>query len=460
MGIAMDGLASNLDTSAIIKALMDVESIPRTLLSAKSDDRKYVITQLQSLNTALQELFTKASSLRTSAPTSLMTATASSDAVTATARTGTAALSTQIVVDSVATTHGIVTAAVSAFADDPLVLTIENAAGGRIEVRPESSSPADVAQALTAAGAGVSATAVAAGRDVDDNPLFRLQITATESGADGAFRVFLGDADAVAGGLATDLSAQPGAAVVTQGTDAQVRLWAGTAAEQTVTSSSNTFVDLFPGVDVTVTKASADPVTVTVASDTAASTTAVADFVKQITAVLSGIAKGSTATPATSAGGSTTLGVFTGDSTVRALRTALTDAVQYPVDGVSPSTIGISFDKSGNLTFDEAAFTAALARDPAAVEAVFSGITTRVADVTDQYSDKYDGLLTSRITGQQDEVRRLADQLDQWDVRLEKRRATLERTYAAMETMLSRLQSQQSYLTSQLDSLASSRSSS
>ena len=161
---------------------------------------------------------------------------------------------------------------------------------------------------------------------------------------------------------------------------------------------------------------------------------------------------------ADAAGGTTTLGVFTGDSTVRALSTALADAVQHPVDGVSPSTIGISFDKSGVLSFDEEAFTAALATDPSAVDAIFSGITTRVQDVADQYSDKYDGLLTSRITGQQDEVRRMAEQLDRWDIRLAQRRATLERTYASMETMLSRLQSQSAYLTSQVEGLSSLRS--
>lgn len=455
----MDGLASKLDTTAIINALMDVEKIPRTLLSAKADDRKVIITQLQSLNSALQELFTRAKTMTGASPTSLVTAKTSDESVTVASRTGATPMTTQFVVDRVATAHSVVTAAYSALPGDPLVLTVENAAGERVEVRPESSSPAAVARALSTAGVGIAASAVAAGTGPDDSPVYRLQLTATETGAAGAFRVYLGDADAVAAGTATDLAAQPGAALVTQGADAQVRLWAGTAAEQTVTSAANTFTDLFPGIDVTVSKATASPVTLTVAPDTAGRTKAVGDFVKQIATLLSGIAKGSTATPATGAGENTTLGVFTGDSTVRALRTALANAVQYPVDGTSPSTIGISFDKNGVLSFDETAFTAALAKDPGAIEEIFSGITARVQDVAGQYSDKYDGLLTARITGQQDEVRRIAEQLTQWDVRLTQRRATLERTYAAMETMLSRLQSQQSYLSSQIDGLTASRSS-
>ncbi|WP_425838991.1 flagellar filament capping protein FliD [Microbacterium sp. PA5] len=455
MAISLDGLASKLDTTAIINALMDVEKIPRTLLSAKSDDRKVVISHLQSLNTALQDLFTRAKTA--AGPTALaqVSATSSDASVTVTPSAGVAPMSTQILVDRVATAHSVVSAAYTALPGSPPVLTVEDATGALVEVHPTSGSPADVARALTAAGVGISASAVAAGVDGGGAPVFRLQLTATETGAAGTFRVYLGDAAAVSAGTASDLAAEPGAAVVTPGADAQIRLWAGTAAEQTVTSAGNVFTDLFPGIDVTVSAPTAAPVTLTVAPDAAARTKAASELVTQIAAIMTTIAKGSSATPATSSGQNTTLGVFTGDSTVRALRQGLANAVQYPVDGRSPSTIGISFDRDGVLSFDEDAFATALAEDPAAVEAMFTGIAGRVQDVAAQYSDKYDGLLTARITGQQDEVSRIADQLERWDVRLDQRRATLERTYAAMETMLSRLQSQSSYLTSQLDGLSS-----
>jgi flagellar hook-associated protein 2 len=458
VALSLPGLASQLNTTEIINALMDVEKIPRTLLSAKSDDRKYVISQLQSLNTALQDLFTRAKAA--AAPTALaqVSATSSHESVKITPSAGVAPMSTQIVVDRVATAHSVVSAPFATIPGAPPVLTIEKADGVLVEVRPASGSPSDVARALTSAGAGVTASAVAAGTDGDGAPVFRLQLTATETGADFAFRVHLGDPASVTGGTASDLAAQPGAAIVTQGADAEVRLWAGTAAEQTMTSSGNVFTDLFPGIDVAVSAVTPAPVTITVTPDAEGRTKAAAEFVKQLTAALAGIAKGSAATPASTPGQSTTLGVFSGDSTVRALRGALTNAVQYPVDGVSPSTIGISFDRAGVLSFDEDVFTKALAEDPAAVEAIFSGVAARVQDVTAQYSDKYDGLLTARITGQQDEVKRLSEQLGRWDIRLEQRRATLERTYASMETMLSRLQAQSSYLTSQINSMTGSRS--
>ncbi|MCR2824516.1 flagellar filament capping protein FliD [Microbacterium sp. zg.Y909] len=453
MGLSFDGLASGLDTTAIIDALMDVEAIPRTLLTAKSDDRKLVITQLQSLNTALQKLLTSAKDATGAAAIAHVKATSSEPSVTLVAKPGATAVSTQIVVDRTATAHTVVSRALIDLGAGPLVLTVENASGELVEIRPDSSSPADVARALNASGAGIVASAVSAGTDGSGQPLSRLQIAASETGAQAAFRVHLGDATAVAAGTATDLAGEPGAAVVTQGADAQVRLWAGTAAEQVVTSAKNTFTDLFAGVDVTVSKADSAPVTLSVAADPAARAKAAGDLVGQIAAALSGIAKGSAATTPTGAGGTTTLGVFTGDSTVRALRQALTDAVQLPIDGASPSTIGISVDRYGVLSFDEKKFLAALDADPAAAGAMFAGVAARVQQVSEQYSDKYDGLLTARITGQQSEVTRMSDQLERWDLRLDQRRATLERTYASLETMLSRLQSQSSYLSSQLASL-------
>jgi flagellar hook-associated protein 2 len=455
MGIALDGLVSGLNTTELINALMDVQAIPRNLMSAKADDKKVIISQLQTLNTSLQDLAAKAKTAAKGETLTAFSATSSSKDVTVALRSGAAALTTDIVVDRLAQKHTVVSAASASWPDAPPTLTLENAAGELLQVTADSSSMSDVARAINAAGFGITASVVAAGTDADGNPLQRLQLVATESGEQGAFHVYRGDEAAVAAGTAADIATAPGAAIVVTGSDAQVRLWAGTAAEQTITSSKNTFTDLFPGVDVTVAKPSADPITIGVAVDDKARTAAAADFVKQIASLLTRIDNGSKATVGESSGDTTTLGVFTGDSTVRALRQSLAQAVQYPVDGVSPSTIGISIDRYGALSIDQEKFGAALAADPDAVNALFSGIAARVQQTTETYSDKYDGLLTARITGQQSEVDSLGKQLESWDVRLEQRRATLERTYARLETMLSQMQSQSSYLTSQLSSLPS-----
>jgi flagellar hook-associated protein 2 len=457
MGLSLDGLVSGLDTTSLIKALMDVQAIPRNLLNSKMTDKGVIISNLQSLNSSIQDLATKAKAAAVPGALARFTTASSSPAVTVTAGKAASAVATDIVVDRIASRHTVVTAAYSAWPDDPPVLTLQNSAGERVEITAASTSPQDVAKAISGAGFGITAQAISAGTDGAGAPINRVQLSASETGAEGGYQVFRGDIAAVDAGTATDLATESGAAIVSTGADAQIRLWAGTAAEQTVASASGTFTDLFPGVDVTVTAVTTEPVTITVADDTAGQAKAHGEVITGIAKILERIANGSKATIADNAGDATTLGVFTGDSTVRALRLALSDAVQHPVDGMSPSSIGVSIDRYGVLTFDEERFTAALADDPAKVAAMFSGIATRVQGVAETYSDKYDGLLTSRISGQEREVSTLGEQIERWDVRLAQRKATLERTYARLETQLAQLQSQSSYLTSQLASLPTSQ---
>lgn len=458
MSLSLDGLVSGLKTTEVIKALMDVHAIPRSLLKAKMDDKNGIVSQLQTLNTSIQNLATAAEKAASRDGLARFTTSSSSPTVTVATRTGAAPLSADIVVDRVAKNHTIVSAASAGWPVDPPFLTLENAKGERVQVTADSASMQDVAQAINDSGAGIIATAVPAGVDADGKAMHRLQLRAADPGQEGQFRAYRGDIAAVEAGTAADIAAEPGAAVIAVGTDAQVRLWAGTSAEQVITSSSNTFTDLFDGVDVTVTTASADPVTIGVSVDSEARTKASGEFIALIKDILTRIDNGSKATVAAGQGQKTTLGVFTGDSTVRGLRTALADAVQHPVDGVSPSSIGISTDMYGVLSFDEEKFAEALAKDPDAVAGLFSGIASRVQDTAKVYSDKYDGLLTSRITGQESEVKSLGEQMERWDVRLAQRKASLERTYARLEVMLSQMQSQSSYLASQIASLPGSSS--
>ncbi|MDF2560305.1 MAG: hypothetical protein K0R99_1751 [Microbacterium sp.] len=458
MSLSLDGLVSGLKTTEVIKALMDVHAIPRSLLKAKMDDKNGIVTQLQTLNTAIQNLATAAEKAASPAGLARFTTSSSSPSVTVATRTGAAPVSAEIVVDAVAKNHTIVSAASNGWPVDPPVITLENAKGERLQVEADGASMQEVAQAINEAGFGIVASAVPAGRDADGNPLHRLQLSAADSGEAGQFRAYRGSVAAVEAGTASDLSTEAGAAVIAVGADAKLRLWAGTSAEQVLTSSSNTFTDLFDGVDVTVSTVSADPVTIGVAIDTAARTKASAEFIAAVKDILTRIDNGSKATVAANPGDKTTLGVFTGDSTVRSLRTAIADAIQYPIDGVSPSSIGISTDMYGVLSFDEEKFAEALAKDPDAVAGLFSDVASRVQETAKVYSDKYDGLLTSRITGQESEVKSLGEQMERWDVRLAQRKANLERTYARLEVMLSQLQSQSTYLSSQIAGLPTSSS--
>ena len=89
----------------------------------------------------------------------------------------------------------------------------------------------DVVKAVNSSAAGVTASKVAAGTDPDTGKaLYRLQFTAAETGAANAFEVASGG---------TEMLPAAGAAIITQGSDASVLLYAGTPAQTRLTSASN-----------------------------------------------------------------------------------------------------------------------------------------------------------------------------------------------------------------------------
>src|SRR5690606_22447640 len=129
----------------------------------------------------------------------------------------------------------------------------------------------DVVKAINAADAGVTALKVAAGKNGEGEPQYRLQLTSKASGEAGAF--------AVAGTTV-------GITEITAAQDAEITLWAGTTAEQSITSATNSFENLLPGVNVTVNSKSANPVTLTVVRDSAKSAKVAEDFVNGVNGVL------------------------------------------------------------------------------------------------------------------------------------------------------------------------------
>ena len=461
MGTTIDGLSSGLDTTSLINSQLAVETIPQNLLKAKVTTTQTFVSALQSLNSRVSGLGDLATATAASGALNLLSTTSSSDKVVASVTTSAAPGDIEIVVGALAKAQKSVTAAMPSWPDSPPKLTIVGSDGTSTEITPASGSLDDVVSAIRNAGVGVNAVKVAAGTDANTGePLYRLQLSSTATGEKGAFEVYRGTASDVSGGTATNLLTSPGAATISAAQDARVTLYAGTAAEQSISSATNTFSELLPGVSVTVSAVSADPVTVSVARDDAAISTKAKDLVAGINGVFSLISVNSSVSTSTSSTGTTSTkgGLFTGDSMVRDVNQKVLTAASAPVNGRSPSEFGISVTKSGTIEFDADKFAAALAKDPALVESVVQTIATRVAAVAATASDKYDGQITAKITGKQSEVRTLGTQIDSWDTRLAARRASLQTTYAALEVQLSNLTAQSTWLASQVSALTSSSS--
>ncbi|RDV45976.1 hypothetical protein DOE76_05880 [Leifsonia sp. ku-ls] len=458
MGMAIDGLISGLKTTDLIDSLMQAEAVPQTLLKNKVTDSTNFITAMQALNSKLAALSDSAAKLALPTGTDLHTASSSSTSVTATAGPGAVDGTIDFTVDRLAQSQVMVTGPLTQWPDQPPTLTFVAADGTMTQVTATSSSLADVAAAINKAGVGVSATQVAAGLDpATGQQLYRLQLSSTKTGAAAAFTAYRGTPADVSAGTATNLLSDAGAAQVRQAQDAQLTLWAGTGAAQTVTSATNTFSDVLPGVTVTATAASTTPVTLTVARDDKSISDAAKSLVTSVNDILSFIsAKQAVSTSTDTAGGTVvTAGVFTGESVTRDVNQKMVDSIIAPINGVSPSTYGISITRDGAVTFDPDAFSKAMAADPETVKAAVATIAQRVADAAKGASDTYTGSVSLKIQGEQATVKSLNDQITDWDTRLSDRRSALEKTYANLEVQLQQLQSQSSWLTGQLSSLPS-----
>lgn len=432
MGISLDGLASGLDTAALIKSLMQVEAIPQTMLKNRVTATQTMVSALQALNTRVADVAKLSATLAKPEALQKFTSVSSSNSVTVKTSDGAAAGSLELTVGQLAQQQVTVTGPLTEWDSSSFTLT---SAGKDYSITAVSASLDDVITAVNASEAGVKAVKFAVG-----DGTYRVQFTADASGAANSFTL---------AGTAVPLTQ------IRAAQDATVTLWAGSAAEQTVSSASNTFAGLMPGIDVSVSKTSSEPVTLTVQRDMAAAAKEASSLVDSLNGLLNFISANSSVTIGT--GGATSGMIFTGDSMVRSITQRLTDAAIRPVDGRSPSEIGISITREGKLDFDEEKFTKALNADPARVQSAFATLAKRVETVSSELSDKYSGDISSRIKGQETTITRLNDQILNWDRRLESREASLKRIYSTLEVQLSNMNAQQSYLASQLASLPSTK---
>jgi flagellar hook-associated protein 2 len=428
MAMSLDGLASGLDTTSLIKSLMQVEAIPQNILMNKVSATKTMVSALQALNTRVADLATLTTKLAKPESMQLFNTSGSSEGLKVTTTAGASAGSLDLTVTKLAQSQMQVSAPVTEWSESSFSIT---SAGIETVITAPSNSLDDVIAAVNASDSGVKAVKVSAGVDG-----YRVQFSSSETGAANAFTI---------SGTAVPMTP------IRLAQDAEVTLWSGTPAAQTVSSATNTFSSLLPGVDVTVSEVSTEPVTVSVQRDAEATSKTASDLVDSLNGLFNFIATNSSVTAGT--GGATKGMIFTGDSTARDVKQRIMDATIMPVDSKSPSEIGISITRDGKLEFDSEKFATALAADPAQVESVLQTISARVSTVATAMSDKYDGAITSRIKGQESMVSRLDTQIEDWDRRLSTREATLKRTYSALEVQLSNLNSQQSYLASQLASL-------
>lgn len=442
-GLAIDGLSSGLDTTALINSLIAVEGNQQVLLKQKQSTSSSLVTALQALNSRVASLAEAAKTATKDTSWGAVKGTSSAESVVVTAASGAVPSTLSFTVDRVATSQSSLLAIPADL--DPANPTLTISLGGKdTEVTALTTDPRDIAAAINSSAAGVKAAVINVG--TTDTPSYRLQLTGTETGAASSFTVSYAGAG---GPTAASLSQVRAAG------DAQITLFPGTDAAQSMTSATNAFNGLLGDVTITVSKVEAEAVTVDVVRDNEALTSLAKNLVSNIEVVLSEISSRTKASTGTASDGSPTLkpGLFGGDTTIRFLQQDILAQASAPVDGVSPADVGIVISRDGTFTFDQEKFAAALADDPAKVQKIVSGVAANVQAVADRASDKVDGSLTSRIKSTQETVSEMGDRISDWDDRLARRRETLVRIYSALEVSMSKMQSTSNWLSSQIAQL-------
>lgn len=424
------------DSASIVDQLMQLETIPQSRLKTRVTTETSQVTTLQGINSKLAALVTKAEAALDPAKWGSWSATSSSDRITVKAGSSAAPTSLSVTVTQTAASHqlGFTDSAtgtdVVTGADTQVRLDLLDGTTKILETGDGTLDGLVAALNDPANATGVRATLVST---ADGK---RLMVESTTTGEAGDFALSALDGTQLLGG-----------ATVRAGRDAVLDLGAGI----TATSTTNTFTGLVPGVDVTIAAGTAPGTTstLTVARDVAATSGLVKDLVDGLNAALSEMRT------VTAQGGAGKAGVLAGDAVVRSVQSNLAGTLFG--DGTSSlADFGIELDRSGTFTFDRAAFETAYAADPARASSLVSGgFADRVRDVAKAASDKYDGSITTAITGRQAGIARLNDSIEAWDTRLELRRSMLTRQFTALETALSQMNSQSTWLAGQISSLPS-----
>jgi flagellar hook-associated protein 2 len=485
--ISSAGIGSGLDINGLITKLMAVEQQPLTALATKEAGFQAKLSAYGSLKGAVSALQTAAHALKSSSLYTSMSAKASDSTVASASAVSTAVAGTYgLTVTALAKSQSLATKAdFSSHTSD--ISTIDGkikielgtfTAGAftadstknpvTIDVTAGSSSLDDIRDQINSINAGVRASVVYVGKNAGGTDVYKLALTAKDTGAANSMRITVMDSSDVVltdnTGLA-QLSYDPTKAagagnefdVKVPAQDAQLSI-DGIA----ITRGSNTITDAITGVTLSLLKESTTNLTIT--KDNASVSAAINTFVKAYNDV-------NTLAHDLSAYNSDTktAAVLTGDSGVRSLQTTLRQMIGYTT-GTSTATVrnlsavGITMQRDGSLEFNASKFDAAVAKSSSDVAALFSDDTTTSKGVAVRMSTILDamlasnGLISSRTDGINSSIKDIGKQRDALNLRLTAIEKRYRTQFSALDSLVASMQQTSSFLTQQLASLTKATS--
>jgi len=442
-GISFSGLASGLDSTAIISSLMGVERIPQNRLTSQNNALASKGRIVDQLTSALSALKTAAEGLATPGAFLSYAGSVSDDSVAKVKTSGTSVPGTyEIEVTTLARAQRTYSSPIAdADADlsasaQTLSLTID---GTQTDIAiPVGASLRDVAAAINSSGAAASAGVLF------DGTQYRLQVVGRNTGASNAVTFADSGLGLNLGVPANTVQVASNAALTIDGFP--------------VTSASNILDDILPGTTIELKDESTAPIQLRIDADPAGVKAKLTSFVDAYNAVAriivaqNGVGKGRE--------------TLSGDSTVRTIEQGLARMISSAIPGMTGAggatlqlgDLGIQTQRDGTLTLDTDDLDGALAEDFARTATYFAGDGTNdgmgalMSDLIEGYTDKIDGLLTTRKKGITEQIATNTDKIEDIELYLERFEQSLRQQYAALEQAMSQLQGQQSYLAQFLNS--------
>ena len=448
--ISLPGLASGLNSGAIISEIISVDSQPMIQLEIEQSGVEQQSSQLQSLQSSVQTVLNDAMNL--SGPglfdTSQTAASSNPTLVTATAANGAAIGGYQVDVTQLATAASRTYTYTSPSSDD--AMTID---GTPITVPSGSTLQSFVNQINSNSSLDVQAAITGTNT---------LVLSSKSTGAQTGAYIQVSDPGAALSEIGADANAGQNAQLTINGSSTPI------------SSASNTVTNAIPGVSLTlggVTNSSSGSVTVVVSSptvNTASVTTAVNQFVADYNSAVNAIEAQLSQPPisdpqnAAQAQQGTLYEdqelqgmlqnmrqlMYTGGAGLPQGMSALSDlgiSTGAPSGAAAPSSSALA----GDLTVDAATLTSAIQSNPSGVQAVLASFSNAFQSLVSPEAGP-GGVVSQRISDNGDEVTQLSGRINDMQNALTAQQTELQQEYSALESVISMTDSQQSALSSEI----------
>jgi flagellar hook-associated protein 2 len=429
---------NNIDFNHILNALMAQASQPLTALQDRQKALKSQVSTFDELGANVSALRSAADALGSLSSVSTVAGVSSDNAVSVTTTTGAVPGHLDVVVNQVARAQ--VTASTSTAPDAGTTIV---ASGGTITIGGVAVAiGGDVtlqglAEAINATeGIGVSAAVLRTGPSS-----YRLALTSLDTGVEHAFTitngltggtgVTFGDEDG--NGISGDSAADNAVAA----SDASILL-----NNIAITSTSNAFEDVLPGVTLTV--SAADPaktIGVDVTPDTTLLSARLTDFIEAYNDIVKFVGEQRLSA---SAGDAASIGR---EPLLRQLRSSLRTELlaAHGTEVINRlAEVGVEFTSTGTLELDESLFKEAVTTMGDEVRAMFAGpggVFPAVETLLDEYASTA-GLLSSVKERLNRQISAMDSQIASMQARLAIQRASLQREFTEADAAMSRLNSQ------------------